>query len=262
MDVIGMRCLVTGTASGIGQQVVRELEERGAAVASLDRNQPNCEMCEHYEIDLSEPADIDRVLDEVSDDFDAVFNVAGVPGTFPDEQVVRVNFLGLRHLTEAVSSRIRPGGAIVNISSGAGWRWAERIELLSGLLATGSFDDGLAWFKGTELPTTAYNLSKEAVNLYTMSKVAELSARKVRINAIMPGAVETPILPDFEKSMGKEVLDGVKSFLGRHADPKEIARAAVYMASRDASWVNGTLLNVDGGITAAVLSGAVPAPEV
>jgi len=83
----------------------------------------------------------------------------------------------------------------------------------------------------------------------------------LRINAVLPGPVETPILVDFEKSMGKDTLHGVKELLGRHATPEDIAEAVVFLASDAARWINGHPLVVDGGITGAVASGLVPVPE-
>jgi NAD(P)-dependent dehydrogenase (short-subunit alcohol dehydrogenase family) len=83
-----------------------------------------------------------------------------------------------------------------------------------------------------------------------------------RINAVLPGPVDTPILADFEESMGKDTLDGIKELLGRHADPTDIADAVLFLASDEARWINGHALVVDGGITGAVISGVVPAPEI
>ncbi len=83
-----------------------------------------------------------------------------------------------------------------------------------------------------------------------------------RINAVLPGPVETPILVDFEESMGKDTLDGLKELLGRHADPDDIADVVLFLASDDARWINGQAMVVDGGITGAVVTGVVPAPEI
>jgi len=85
---------------------------------------------------------------------------------------------------------------------------------------------------------------------------------ELRINAVLPGPVETPILADFEASMGKETLDGVKAFLGRHAIPAEIAPVVVFLASRESRWINGATIIADGGISGAVLSGLVPPPQI
>src|SRR5262249_58695019 len=82
----------------------------------------------------------------------------------------------------------------------------------------------------------------------------------IRINAVLPGPVETPILADFEESMGKDNLDGVKDLLGRHAAPADIADAILFLASDAARWINGHALVVDGGIPPALLLGVVPSP--
>jgi NAD(P)-dependent dehydrogenase (short-subunit alcohol dehydrogenase family) len=74
--------------------------------------------------------------------------------------------------------------------------------------------------------------------------------------------VETPILRDFEDSMGKDTLDGLKALLRRHATPADVADAILFLASDQARWINGHALVVDGGATGAVLTGAIPAPEI
>jgi NAD(P)-dependent dehydrogenase (short-subunit alcohol dehydrogenase family) len=74
--------------------------------------------------------------------------------------------------------------------------------------------------------------------------------------------VETPILVDFEQTMGKGTLDGLKHLLGRHATPDEIASTVVFLTSDAARWINGHALVVDGGITGAVASGVLPVPAI
>lgn len=263
MDVQGLRCLVTGTASGIGDAVARRLIDDGAEVISLDRNKPSADVAQHVEVDLSDPASIDSALAQVDGTFDALANVAGIPGTAPADLVFKVNFLGMRHLTEASLERFNPGGSIVVVSSTAGFQWAQRLEALREVVATESFEEGAAWFAAHPQQGNAYNFSKETATVYSMAMggaVREMN--ELRINAVLPGPVETPILADFESSMGKETLDGVKAFLGRHAEPDDIARVIVFLASRDSRWVNGTTLIADGGISGAVLAGLVPAPEI
>lgn len=263
MDVSGLRCLVTGAASGIGDAVARRLLAGGASVTSLDRNKPTADVERHIEVDLADPDSIDAALAEAGQGWDVLCNVAGVPGTAAAELVFKVNFLGLRHLTEAMFERLNPGASIVNVSSTAGYRWAERLDSLKELITTESFDEGLDWFRRNSPEGNAYNFSKEAVTVYTMAMggaVREMGEH--RLNAVLPGPVETPILGDFEQSMGKDTLDGVKAFLGRHATAHDIAPAVVFLASRDAAWINGSTLVADGGITGAVLAGLVPAPEI
>lgn len=263
MDIEGLRCLVTGAASGIGDAVARRFTAGGATVVSLDRNKPTADVAQHVEVDLADPASIDAALEAVEGTFDVLANVAGVPGTLPGETVFRVNFLGLRHLTESMFERFNPGGAIVNVSSTAGFKWALRLDAIKDLITTETFEEGLEWYRAHPQEGNAYNFSKEANTVYTMAMAGAVREMgELRMNAVLPGAVETPILVDFEESMGKDLLDGVKAYLGRHGDPDDIAAAVVFLASRDARWVNGATLVVDGGITSAVLAGLVPEPEI
>lgn len=69
-------------------------------------------------------------------------------------------------------------------------------------------------------------------------------------------------MADFEDTMGKATLDGLKALLGRHATPDDIAGVIVFLASDAARWINGHALVVDGGATGAVLTGAIPMPEI
>jgi NAD(P)-dependent dehydrogenase (short-subunit alcohol dehydrogenase family) len=159
--------------------------------------------------------------------------------------------------------RLNPGGSIVIVSSTAGFQWQLRLDALRELVATESFEEGLEWFRAHPQEGNMYNFSKEAATVYTLAMggaVREMN--RLRLNAVLPGPVETPILADFEESMGRETLDGVKAFLGRHATAEDIAPAIVFLASRDSGWINGTTLIADGGISGAVLAGLVPAPEI
>jgi NAD(P)-dependent dehydrogenase (short-subunit alcohol dehydrogenase family) len=261
-EFAGKRYVVTGAASGIGHAVAEKLLAAGAEVISLDRNTPSAAVTRHIELDLANPRSIDAALEQLDGDFDGLMNVAGIPGTAPGDLVLAVNSLAVRHLTEAFFERLRPNGTVTIVSSTAGFGWPQRLEDIRDLLATDTFEDGAAWFKAHPQQGNAYNFSKEVTTVYTMSMGLALAQMGFRINAVLPGPVETPILVDFEESMGKDALDGVKELLGRHATPDDIADAVLFLASNDARWINGHALVVDGGITGAVLSGVVPAPEI
>lgn len=261
-DFTGKRYLVTGAASGIGHATAELLLAAGAEVISLDRNVARAAVTRHVEVDLANPRSIDAALEQIDGEFDGLMNIAGVPGTAPADVVVAVNTLAVRHLTEAVMTRLRPGGSVTIVSSTAGFGWPERLDDLRDFLATDTFEDGAAWFKEHPQKGNAYNFSKEATTVYTMAMALALGEMGLRINAVLPGPVETPILADFEQSMGKDQLDGVKALLGRHATPDDIAGAALFLLTDQARWINGHPLTVDGGITASVLSGNVPAPQV
>ncbi|CCW14895.1 coniferyl-alcohol dehydrogenase [Rhodococcus aetherivorans] len=261
-DLHGKRFIVTGAASGIGHAVAEGLLAAGAEVTSLDRNDPSAAVKQHISVDLSDPSSIDQAVDQLDGHYDGLLNVAGIPGTAPSEKVLAVNFLGLRHLTESLFDRLNEGGAIVNVSSTAGFNWAARLDSIKELLATDNFEEGAKWFAEHPQEGNAYNFSKEVTTVYTMTMGCAVLEFGLRMNAVLPGPVETPILVDFETSMGKDNLDGIKEMLGRHARPEDIASAVLFLASPESAWINGHPLVVDGGITGAVVTGLVPAPEI
>jgi NAD(P)-dependent dehydrogenase (short-subunit alcohol dehydrogenase family) len=261
-DFKGRRYVVTGAASGIGHAVAEQLLAAGTEVISLDRNSPTAAVTRHIDVDLANPRSIDTALEHLDGVFDGLMNVAGIPGTAPADLVLAVNTLAVRHLTEAFVERLVPGGTVTIVSSTAGFGWPARLDTIRDLLATDTFEEGAAWFKANPQQGNAYNYSKEVTTVYTMSMGLAMAQMGFRINAVLPGPVETPILVDFEETMGKDTLDGIKELLGRHATPDDIANAVLFLASGAASWINGHPLVVDGGLTGAVLSGVVPAPEI
>ena len=261
-DFSGKRYVVTGAASGIGHAVAEQLLAAGAAVYCLDRNTPAAAVTKHIEVDLANPRSIDAAVEQLDGQFDGLINIAGIPGTAPADLVLAVNSLAVRHLTEAFFERLKPGGSVTIVSSTAGFGWPQRLDAIRDLLATDTFEEGAAWFKTHPQQGNAYNFSKEVSTVYTMSMGLALAEMGLRINAVLPGPVQTPILVDFEKSMGKDTLDGLKNLLGRHAEPDDIAGVVLFLASDDARWVNGQAVAVDGGITGAVATGVVPAPEI
>jgi NAD(P)-dependent dehydrogenase (short-subunit alcohol dehydrogenase family) len=261
-DFAGKRYVVTGAASGIGHAVAEQLLAAGAQVFSLDRNTPKAAVTKHIEVDLANPQSIDAAVEQLDGEYDGLINVAGIPGTAPAELVFAVNSLAVRHLTESFFGKLNPGSAVTIVSSTAGFGWPVRLDAIRELLTTDTFEEGAAWFKANPQQGNAYNFSKEVTTVYTMMMGLALVEMGLRINAVLPGPVDTPILTDFEETMGKDTLDGLKNLLGRHASPDDIASTILFLASDDARWVNGQALAVDGGITGAVASGVVPAPEI
>lgn len=256
------RYVVTGAASGIGHALAEKLVALGAEVTSLDRNPPTAAVARHIEVDLANPRNIDAALEELDGEFDGLMSIAGIPGTAPADLVLAVNSLAVRHLTEAFFERLRPRGTVTIVSSTAGFGWPQRLDMIRDLLATDTFEEGAAWFKAHPQQGNAYNFSKEVTTVYTLSMGLALAQMGFRINAVLPGPVQTPILVDFEETMGKDNLDAIKELLGRHATPGDIADAVLFLASDAAQWINGHTLVVDGGITGAMASGVVPVPEI
>ncbi len=257
----GKRFLVTGSASGIGHSVAEKLLAAGAEVVSLDRNEPSAAVTQHVKVDLASRESIDAALEQVDGTFDALLSVAGVPGTAPAATVFAVNALAVRHLAEAFLERLNPGGSVVVVSSTAGFGFPQRLESIREVLATDTFEEGVQWFADHPQEGNAYNWSKEVATVYTHSMGLAFGDMGFRINGVLPGPVQTPILEDFRETMGEDTIDGLEELLGRHATPEDIADVVLFLASEEARWINGECITVDGGTGGAVVSGSVPVPE-
>ncbi|MEB3019583.1 coniferyl-alcohol dehydrogenase [[Mycobacterium] crassicus] len=254
----GRRTVVTGVASGIGAELVTQLHELGAYVVGLDRVRPAGDVDEFHPIDLADPASIDKAVEAICrpgpDRVDALFNVAGVSSGIGDpELVVAINFLGTRHLTEALLPSMPAGSAIANVSSLAAASYLENAETTSGLLNTDTMTAGLHWCRAhpEALADGGYRLSKEAIILYGMVNAGRLASQGIRINCTAPGVTETPILDQLRSSYGQGFLDDIPKPLGRVASPAEQAAPLVFLNSPAAGYICGQVLWVDGGNIAA-----------
>jgi NAD(P)-dependent dehydrogenase (short-subunit alcohol dehydrogenase family) len=249
----GRRVVVTGCASGIGAALVGQLLELGADVVGLDLHPPAFELDEFHAVDLSDPGSIDTAVAALGGRVDALFNVAGVSSGIGDPLlVVKIDFLGTRHLTEAVIPSMPGGSAIVSVSSLAAAGYAENQGEVAGLLRTGSFDEGVRWCLDhpDALADGGYRIAKEAIILHAMVNARSLGAKGIRINCTGPGVTETPILDQLRSRYGDDYVDGFPKPLGRVSNPAEQAAALVFLNSPAAGFVTGQVLWVDGGILA------------
>ncbi|MEQ8663253.1 MAG: SDR family oxidoreductase [Gammaproteobacteria bacterium] len=211
---------------------------------------------------MSDPASIDAALAALEGNFDALLNVAGVPGTLDPLLIMKVNTLGLKHLTEGLLGRLNDGGAIVNIASIAGFNWARHLQDINELLAIDDFAQALAWCAARDMDgNTAYHFSKECVVVYTMQLARLGPARGIRANSVSPGPVATPLLPAFKEQAGQGQLDWVIDSIGRAAAPVDIAHVVHFLAGDASAYLNGRDLVVDGGFSAGLATGWIDKNE-
>ncbi len=249
--------ILTGAASGIGDATAKRLLDAGATVISVDVKSPRQAVHEHHECDLSDPGAIDGLIRKLKGPFSSLLNVAGVPESVGGAKCMAINVFGLRKVTEAVFNDIADSGTVVSVSSIAGNNWRKRRQAIVDMLATTSFDDGMAWWaaNGNSVGTDPYTFSKETVVLYTMQLAGRGLPRGIRVNDIGPGPVDTPLLPDFAEFAGEEIMDTMIAMAGRAGQPDDIAEALVTLAHGQPGWVNGHHLIVDGGMTAGFSAG-------
>lgn len=246
---------ITGAASGIGAQTARLLSDRDAIIISLDRVKPAFAVDYHIAVDLGNPASIDEAIDELPSGLDALCNVAGVPGTAGADLVARVNYLGLRHLTERALPRLRRGAAIVNVASTAGQGWQQRLPQHLALARTEGFAEGMAWL--ARHPVTdaqAYPYFKEALIVWAMHHASKFrDENHVRMNCVSPGPTDTPILNDFRESLGQANVEDAIRRAGGLGRPEDIAPVIAFLLAPESAWVVGTNVMADGGLVSSRL---------
>ena len=232
----GKIAIVTGAASGIGKATVELFRAEGATVIGADASEGAEVRC-----DAGSEADVKSLIDNVAAEhggLDIVFANAGISGGFASiseqteedwTEILRVNligpFLAIKHA--APHLKARGGGSIICTASVAGLRAG----------AGGA----------------AYSASKAGVIRLVQVAATQLCGANIRVNAICPGLIETGMTRElFERARaaGKEDQIGHLNPLKRGGVPDEIARAALFLASDESSYVNGHALVVDGGLSA------------
>ena len=239
--------MVTGASKGIGAGIAKHLAAEGAAVvlnyaSSKEGAEQVVEKITKYggkaiaiQADVTKKKDIERLFAEAKKAFgrlDILVNNAGVYQFAPLEEVTEnefqrqfnTNVLGLVLATQEALKHFGPeGGSVINIGSAA---------------------------TATTPPTTVvYSATKGAVDMITRVLANELGPRKVRVNSINPGGVETEGLhamgipgSDFEKQMIAQTP------LGRIGQPHDIAPAVAFLASPESAWITGEIITVSGGL--------------
>jgi len=239
--------MVTGAGSGIGEAIARRMAEEGATVVVADVNEKAArEVAAAIERegrtaaavlqDVADPASVEKSVDFSLEKFgrlDVAVNNAGITGDLAPladyslegwNKVIAVNLSGVFYgMKYQIPAMLRSGGgSIVNIAS-----------ILGSVAARDS---------------AGYNAAKHGVVGLTKSVALEYSAEGIRVNAIGPGYIDTPLL----KALDKEVYDGLVDLhpIGRLGRAEEVAELALFLASEKASFVTGSYHLVDGAYTA------------
>jgi NAD(P)-dependent dehydrogenase (short-subunit alcohol dehydrogenase family) len=258
---VSKRVVITGGATGIGDALLRLLSEIGAPeVIVLDRQKPTGPHTTYLETDLSDREAIDNAIDAIDGRVDGLFNNAGVAATQPARTLMAVNYLAARRLSVGLLDQIPRGGAIVNTASIAGDRWATHIEPINELLDIDDWNMSLEWVDRHCNPggvgADLYAFSKEVLRLWGMRSSRSTIARGIRTNSVCPAPVATPLLADFQASMGKSILDWtVEQATGTIMTPREVAMPLAFLGSAAAAYINGHDLVADGGFNASLVTG-------
>jgi len=254
----GKRVVISGCSSGMGEATARELVALGAEVHGFDIRPSPVNLASFHQVDLRNPATIDQAVDAIDGEIDALFNCAGLPQTFAAIDVMKVNFIGMRYWTEKWLPRIRKGGAIATITSTAGMGMMGHAEEINELIAIPDFAGAVAWAQAhPDTVGDGYGFSKEVSSYWTMVMGMTTMKQGVRINCVAPGPTQTPMFDDFERVASASILDVYSIPMDRRSRPEEQAYPLVFLNSDAASFINGHVLNVDGGNVGGRLTGRI-----
>ena len=236
----GKTILVTGASSGIGQTIAIECSKMGANLVVNGRNEERLNQtaadighnaCQQIMADLTMNADLEKLVEEVPQ-LDGLVLCAGKAWTMPVKMassdklldVFNTNFVAQTELLRLLfkKKKLNNAASVVIISSVGGNYVFETGQVM-------------------------YGVSKAALNSYMRFAANEFAARKVRVNCICPGMIDTPMIHrgTFTDEQLQTYLE--KYPLGRFGKPEDVAYASIYLLSNAAEWVTGTTIVVDGG---------------
>jgi NAD(P)-dependent dehydrogenase (short-subunit alcohol dehydrogenase family) len=254
MRLEGKTALITGGNSGIGLATARLFLKEGARVAITGRNQKTLDAAVAemgsgllaIQADVTDVEATERAVTETVEKFgklDIVFANAGIPGATPVgetslasfDEIIRTNLTAVFFTVQATAAHLNPGASIILNGS---------VHAVMGIPGY-----------------SAYAATKAGVRAMTRNLAAEFAPRGIRVNQVTPGGTKTPIWLDQAPTQDamavlEQRISGMTA-LGRMGEAEEIAQAALYLASDEASYVTGTEIVVDGGATGAPVGAAI-----
>ncbi|SMX45905.1 coniferyl-alcohol dehydrogenase [Actibacterium lipolyticum] len=246
----GKNIIVTGAASGIGAETAKQLKAAGAKVIAVDRNEPDVPVDAFHKVDLTDEAALDALIEELKPlNADGLANIAGVPPTAPPEVVLTVNLVALKRLTLGLMDSLADGASIVNLASLAGIGWegeVAKIKAAEGLDHAGVADFCTANGISSD---NSYFFGKQALIAWTHENRWTWRDRGIRMNAVSPGPVDTPILGDFLETLGERAEEDMR-IMDRPGTPADIAPVVTFLLSDGSVWLRGVNIATDGGMRA------------
>ncbi|WP_354700648.1 SDR family oxidoreductase [Paraconexibacter sp. AEG42_29] len=240
--------VVTGSASGIGRAVAELLVATGTPVIGLDLRAEGPDGVDARACDLSDGHAVRAMIATLPDRLGGLASVAGVPGTHTPPVITLVNLLAPRCLGAALGPRIARGGAIVNVASVAAQRSTRSAGEVDAVL-DGTDAEAVAWVTAEGLDgTSTYDFTKKALLALTCRQAKAGLDDGVRALSVSPGPTETPILGDFEQTMGADRMAAAAGIVGRHGRPDDMAPLIAFLLTQEARWVNAVDIRVDGGL--------------
>jgi NAD(P)-dependent dehydrogenase (short-subunit alcohol dehydrogenase family) len=261
-DVLGYqdkKVVITGCATGMGAAAAQMLVDAGAEVFALDIGEVAVPVAKTIKTDMGDKASIDAAIEQLPGEIYALFNCAGVPHPpFPALDVMLINFVGLKHLTDTLLPRIVNGGGVASIASTAGMGWKANLENVRAFLALESFAAMQAYLEEEpDYGADAYGFSKQCLIVYTMSMAGNLAKREVRINCIAPAPTASAFMDKLTTDGGipEEAVMLFAPSNGRFAEPREMGEPLVLLNSKLANFISGQNIQIDMGYSAEVFMG-------